>query len=92
MQKVLHFIASHWILVTLFVIAFIWLIIEEAKSKGTLGANLTPQTAVSLINRDNAVVIDTRDADAFATGHIAFTALLTGKIDAGLCQQHGQDM
>ena len=68
--KLLHFIATHWILVTLFIIAFVWLIVEEAKGKGMGGARLTPQLATQLINREKAGILDIRDATAFAEGHI----------------------
>ena len=69
MEKILHFAANHWILVVLFIIVFVWLMIEEAKGKG-LGSGITPQKVVEMINRENAIILDIRDAGLFAQGHI----------------------
>ncbi len=70
MEKVLPFIANHWILVTAFVVALIWLIVLESRSKGLGGARLSPQEATRLINHEQAVVVDIRDSAAFNEGHI----------------------
>ncbi len=70
MEKLPAFIAHHWFLVACFVVAFILLIITEARSKGLGGGRVTPQQATILINRENAVVVDIRDANAFNAGHV----------------------
>lgn len=69
MEQVLPFITKHWFLVALFLIAFIWLIIEETRRKGG-GVRLTPQLTTQLINKEKAVVLDIRDVNAFGSGHI----------------------
>ena len=69
MEKILPFITRHWFLVALFIVALIWLIIEESKNKGG-GRRLSPQSMTRLINSENAVVLDIRDANAFTEGHI----------------------
>ncbi len=70
MSKVLEFVTAHWILVSLFVIAFIWVIFEEGRHQGVGGVRQSPQGVTSLINNENAVVIDLRDVKAFKDGHI----------------------
>lgn len=81
MNTVFIFIAEHWVLVGLFILAFLWLIFEEARHQGLGGARQSPQGVTQLINQENAVVIDLRDASAFRDGsivksmNIAFTQL-----------------
>lgn len=71
MEKLLQFIANHWLLVAAFIIALIALIVLEARSKGLSGKqSLTPHQATRLINSEKAVVIDIRDADTYQKGHI----------------------
>lgn len=65
------FIAEHWILVVLFVLAFIWLIFEESRHQGLGGARQTPQGVTHLINREDAVVVDLREPNAYRDGSIA---------------------
>lgn len=38
--------------------------------KGAGGSQITPQAATLLMNRENALVLDVRDAAEWATGHI----------------------
>ena len=69
MHQFIEFVSHHWLLSSLFVIFFIWLIIEEAKSKG-LGNQITPQKLTYLINRDEVKILDIRDAQIYRDGHI----------------------
>jgi rhodanese-related sulfurtransferase len=71
MTDFFQFLSRHWILVALFVIAFIWLIVEEARHQGMGGARQTPQGVTDLINREDGVVVDLRDHAAFNAGHIS---------------------
>lgn len=70
MQDIIQFLLSHWLLASAFLIVLALLLFEEARSKGMGGAALTPQMAIRLINRDEAVVVDCRDGHAFKEGHI----------------------
>lgn len=71
MSRVVEFIAHHWVLVTLFFLAVIWLFIEESRSQGVMGGSrLTPQQTTTMINRENAVLLDLREVNAFKAGHI----------------------
>lgn len=70
MQDIFLFIQHHWLLSVAFVIVLIGLMVLEfiKLQKGT--QQTSPQQAVLLINRDDAVVVDLRHPDAFMTGHI----------------------
>src|SRR5258708_6038186 len=69
MQDLILFLMKHWLLSGLFVIFLILILVEEVRSKGLLN-QLIPHAATQLINREQAVVIDIRDVDAFRSGHI----------------------
>ncbi len=69
-EKLIHFVIEHWLLVSAFVLVLILLMIEEARSKGAGGSRVSPQAAIRMINRDDAVVLDLRENDAFKEGHI----------------------
>ncbi len=71
MSDLLDFISRHWVLVALFVIAFIWLISEEMRHQGVGGVRQSPDAVVMLMNHDNAAVVDLRDMQSFKEGHIA---------------------
>ncbi|OGT43085.1 MAG: hypothetical protein A3F13_06380 [Gammaproteobacteria bacterium RIFCSPHIGHO2_12_FULL_40_19] len=61
---------KHWPLVSAFVIVCILLFIEETRSQGGRSGQLSTVSVTRLINREDAVVIDLRDASAFREGHI----------------------
>ena len=69
MDTYLEFASNHMILVTALMVSFFVLIFTELRRKAGGITNIEPHEAVSLINAD-AVVIDLRNADAFARGHI----------------------
>jgi rhodanese-related sulfurtransferase len=68
-QEIIQFAMYHWLLSGLFILLLIGLFLEEARAKGLM-RQINPQRAVHLINRENAVVIDIRDRNAFQEGHI----------------------
>lgn len=70
MQKVLHFIAHHWLIASAFVIALVILIIEETRSRGLGGGRLSPLQVTHFINREQALILDVRESTAFDQGHI----------------------
>jgi rhodanese-related sulfurtransferase len=67
MERVFEFAVNHYILVSLFVALLIALIILETRRGGQ---KISAQAAVSLINRDEAIVIDIRDRKDFTEGRI----------------------
>lgn len=69
-HELIEFAIKHWALVSAFVIVFILLMIEESWSQSGDGFQLSPISATQLINHENAVVIDLRDANAFRDAHI----------------------
>jgi len=70
-SKYFVFIAKHWYWVATLIIALLLLIYEESKVRGMGGSRLTPPLATRMINSEEAVVLDIRDASMFAQGHIA---------------------
>lgn len=84
MQQLFEFIINHWILVSLLLVIIGFLIYEE--SKGTVQGvrYLSPQQVVDLINRENAIVIDTRDKTTYQKGHIInATNILPSEFEEG---------
>lgn len=69
-EQLTQFVTQHWLLSIAFVVVLLLVIFEEARSRAGGGNSLTPQKATYLINRENAVVVDIRDANAFHNGHI----------------------
>ena len=67
LANVVLFIGHHPILVAVFGALLIAFYVNE-KWRG--GKELSPQEAVSLINRSDAVVVDLRDGAEFSAGHI----------------------
>src|SRR3990167_3514910 len=70
-MDVLSFLGSHFILTSLLVVALVWLIIEERAYQGFGGVRLSPEAVVDVLNREQGLVIDIRDANAYKSGHIA---------------------
>ena len=70
LHQITEFVIKHWPLVGAFAIVCILLFFEETKSQGGRSGQLTPAGVTHLINREDAVVIDLRDASAFREGHI----------------------
>ncbi len=68
-QQLIQFVIKHWLMVGAFVILLVILFIEEARSKG-LGASISAQKAVGLMNHEQAAVVDIRDRNLFKEGHI----------------------
>lgn len=70
MDKLSQFIANHWELCAALAVIIVLIILEEGKHKSGGKLSIPPQEATNKMNRENAVVIDTRDADTFSKGHI----------------------
>lgn len=70
MTQLLEFIGNHGMMVGAFVAVFamlMWNLLSEAIS-GVEG--VAPLQAVTLINHDNALILDVREANEFEIGHI----------------------
>ncbi|MGB6976510.1 MAG: rhodanese-like domain-containing protein [Gammaproteobacteria bacterium] len=70
MEQFITFIMHHWPLSLAFLVVLILLILEESRG-ALLGApRISPQEATRLLNHENAVVVDVREATAYDSGHI----------------------
>lgn len=67
MDRLFEFVVNHYILVSLFVAFLVAILILESRRGG---AKVSAQTAVTLINKDEAVVVDIRDRKEFGEGRI----------------------
>ena len=82
MSQLLEFIVNHWMLFSALVIIVILLILEETKGSVRGLAKVSPAQATNLINREDGVVVDTRDESSFKTGHIVGSFhLLPGELE-----------
>ena len=69
MDRIPEFIGNNTLLVVALMVSFFVLIFSELRRKASGMVNIPASEAVSLINND-AVVVDLRNADAYARGHI----------------------
>ena len=67
MAQLLEFLAEQWILASALIVCIILLIKHESR-KG--GPTLSPQQLISLVNKEEAVIVDLRDSNEFKQGHI----------------------
>lgn len=67
MDRLFEFVVNHYILVSLFVAFLLAILILESRRGG---AKISAQEAVTLINKDEAVVVDIRDRKEFGEGRI----------------------
>ena len=67
MEQLFTFIGNHPLLVGAFVVILI-LFIRNEMSRG--GAAISSQKLVQLVNSENAIVIDVREANDYSEGHI----------------------
>jgi rhodanese-related sulfurtransferase len=67
MQLFLEFAAQQWILIAALMAAVGMLIAHETRRAGPA---LSPQQAIKLVNAENGVFVDLRDAAAYKKGHI----------------------
>ena len=70
MNQLGQFINNHWQLWLAFIVILLLVFINEFISQKKKAKEISPQTAVDLINNEGAVVIDLREKDAFKKGHI----------------------
>ncbi len=67
MAQILEFLADQWLLSGALA-ACVVLLIQHESRRG--GPTLTPQQLVNKVNREQAVVVDLRDAKDYKAGHI----------------------
>jgi len=70
MQNVLIFIHNHWLLCLAFVVILLLLIFVEFIRIRRGARQINPRELTQLINHQNAIIIDLRTPETFASGHI----------------------
>ena len=70
MKNLFPFLLHHWFVSIVFVLSFIGIFVSEAMKKGVGGATVSPQEAIQLMNKSEAIIVDIRNQDAFVRGHI----------------------
>ena len=68
-NEIVSFLIAHWQLSGIFVVLLVILIIEEVRVQGG-SQRVSPAQLVSLINQDNAYIVDLRDPSMYTAGHI----------------------
>ena len=71
MDRLLEFVINHYILVSAFFI--LWAVFFSLESKRG-GQTVSPQQATNMVNREDARVVDLRDADDFSLPEASFEA------------------
>ena len=67
MALFLEFLAQQWILVAALLAVIVMLVMHETRKSGP---SLSPQQAINLVNAEQGVFVDLRDAADFKSGHI----------------------
>ncbi|MCX7121965.1 MAG: rhodanese-like domain-containing protein [Gammaproteobacteria bacterium] len=70
LHQITVFVVKHWELSSALVMVTILIFLEEARTKNAHGEQLSPAGVTHAINRQEAVLVDLRDAAAFREGHI----------------------
>ena len=63
-----EFLAQQWILVAALLTSVAFLVFHESRKAGP---SVTPQQAINLVNKEEGVFLDLREAGDFGEGHIA---------------------
>lgn len=82
MQQFIDFGFRHWELVLAFLATLLLLIGIEARNRFMGFPQLSPHEVTRLINREDALVLDTRDSSSFEKGHI-INSLNLSDVEAG---------
>lgn len=77
MEQLGQFFINHWALWLAVIIVGFLTLLNERQIKRKRAEEITPQSAVNLINHDEAVVIDLRELEVFKKGHILNAIHLT---------------
>jgi rhodanese-related sulfurtransferase len=67
MALFIEFLAQQWILVAALLSVIIMLILHESRKSGP---SLSPQQAINLVNTEDGLFLDLRDAADFKKGHV----------------------
>jgi rhodanese-related sulfurtransferase len=70
MEQFITFVMHHWLLCLGFLVVLILVILEESRGALLGVPRISPQEATRLLNHEDAVVVDVREATAYDGGHI----------------------
>jgi rhodanese-related sulfurtransferase len=70
LERLFEFVANHWFMSSALLIVAVLLIQDLIESAFRKHKTVTPQQAVLLMNDDKTVVVDVREPNEFADGHI----------------------
>jgi len=68
MELFLEFLGREWMLVTSLIILVALLLFNDIRKSGT---QVSPQMASGIVNKQDGVFVDVREAKAFREGHVA---------------------
>lgn len=68
MDRLIEFASNHYLLVSAFSLLLAYFFTLESRRAGK---QVSPQQATDLVNNQEGVIVDVRDADDFRAGHIA---------------------
>ena len=66
----LDFVLNHYIVVTVFLVSSYFVVVNTVKMKLSKVGMLSPMQVAEKINREDAMVLDVRSQEDFATGHL----------------------
>lgn len=70
LQQLTEFTLRHWWMIAGMVALIIWAFIEEVRSKALSATQISSMQLTHWMNREMAVVVDVRDAQAYRDAHI----------------------
>lgn len=71
MQEIMHFVSAHPILSVAWIALFFMLIMTTVKGRFSKIKSISTGEATGLINKENAIIVDTRSREDYRKGHIA---------------------
>lgn len=71
MDKLVPFLTEHYVLTGLFIVVLIIFLLHEFRLRSRGVKRLSPQDLTTVANRQKGIIVDVRDSQQFACGHIA---------------------
>jgi rhodanese-related sulfurtransferase len=70
MEHLSQFIINHWLLWLAFIFLLLLTFFNELLSQRKKAKEISPQAAITMLNNEEAIIIDLRDKESFKNGHI----------------------
>lgn len=77
MQEIMQFVTAHPVLSVAWIVLFVAVVVMTIKSRFSKVKEVSRGQAIHLINKEEAMVVDTRTRDEYRKGHIANAVNLT---------------